>query len=225
VIIEPRYNGPEGSANGGWTCGLVAEHVTGPATVTLRVPPPLATPLEVVVDGRGAGWRAVRVTAPDGTVVAEAIPADVIGEPVKPVTYQEAVAASAGYPGFTAHPFPTCFVCGPHRPGRDGLGLYPGQLGDGRTAAPWRVPADVSTPMVWAALDCPGGWTVGVEARPYVLGRLSASINAVPAPGAECVVMGALEGSEGRKAFAQTTLYDSTGTVLANATATWIAIG
>ena len=46
----------------------------------------------------------------------------------------EAVAASATYPGFSAHPFPTCFVCGPERAEGDGLRLFPGRLPDGRTA-------------------------------------------------------------------------------------------
>ena len=50
MIIEPRFNGPAESGNGGYTAGLVAaaldaDHVG--AVVTLRVPPPLATPLQV----------------------------------------------------------------------------------------------------------------------------------------------------------------------------------
>jgi hypothetical protein len=53
--IERRYNGPAGSANGGYTCGLVARLVGGPcAEVTLRRPPPLGRPLRV---GRKDGGR------------------------------------------------------------------------------------------------------------------------------------------------------------------------
>jgi hypothetical protein len=224
MIIEARYNGPSGSGNGGWTCGLVASQVTGAAMVTLRVPPPLETELAVEVAGTAEAWTSVRLSAPDGSVVAEAVPARVDDGPVEPVGYQEAVAISAGYPGFQDHPFPTCFVCGPRRPEHDGLGLFPGRLDDGRTAAPWRVPADVTGPMVWASLDCPGGWAIDIQARPYVLGRLAARVDALPAPGDECVVMGELIRSEGRKAFVRTALYGPSGAVLAQADATWVAI-
>ncbi len=224
MIIETRYNGPAGSGNGGWTCGLVAAHVPGPATVTLRVPPPLDTELAVDVTGAGGSWTAVRVTDPDGILVAEAAPAIVDDAPVEAVALREAVAASAGYPGFADHPFPTCFVCGPRRPGDDGLRLFPGRLDDGRTATPWQVPADVSPAMVWASLDCPGGWAVDIQARPYVLGRLAARVDALPEPGDECVVMGALVRRDGRKAFVRTTLYHPSGAVLAQADATWLAI-
>lgn len=225
MIVEPRYNGPKDSGNGGWTCGLVGSHVRGPAEVTLRIPPPLATRLAVEIDGTPDRWTAVRVSAPDGTLVAEALPAGTEQPAVRPVGYPEAVAASAGYPGFEDHPFPTCFVCGPHRPDDDGLKLFPGRLPDGRTATGWLVPADVSEPMVWASLDCPGGWAVSVRGRPYVLGRLAVHVHAIPQPGQRCVVMGELTWAQGRKAFARTTLYGPGGAVLANARATWLAIG
>jgi hypothetical protein len=73
-------------------------------------------------------------------------------------------------------------------------------------------------------LDCPGGWSVGIEARPYVLGRMAAHVEAVPTPGSRCVVMGRLFASEGRKAQVATVLYAPDGTALAWAHATWIAI-
>lgn len=224
MIIESRYNGPKDSGNGGWTCGLVAGHVTGPAEVTLRVPPPLDTPLAVAVAGTAGDWTGLRVTAPDGTLVATATPVRLDHPPVPPVSRQEAAAASARYPGLVEHPFPTCFVCGTERPGADGLQLFAGPLGDGRTAAPWLVPVDVSPTMVWAALDCPGGWAIGAQARPYVLGRLAVRVDAVPRPGDECVVMGQLVRTEGRKAFVRSTLYGPDGTVLATGAATWLAI-
>src|SRR5439155_1527101 len=85
-------------------------------------------------------------------------------------SWEEAMAAAEHYPGFAAHPFPTCYACGPRRPPGDGLRLFPGRLPDGRTAAPWVVPEDIEPAVVWAALDCPGGWSIAVESRPYVLG-------------------------------------------------------
>lgn len=219
LVISSRYNGPPGSGNGGYTSGVVASYVDSPAIeVTLRRPPPLETALAVTRSTVG-----IRVLGPDGGVVADGVPAALAAdEPVPPVPYADAVDASAGYRGFAAHPFPTCFVCGPRRD--DGLRLFPGPLGDGRTATPWVVPDDVSPELVWASLDCPGGWSVPPEARPYVLGRLAVRLDALPAPGEECVVMGRMVGEDGRKAYAHTTLYAPNGAVLADARATWVAL-
>ncbi|HEY2795225.1 MAG TPA: hypothetical protein VGJ28_22885 [Micromonosporaceae bacterium] len=219
MIIEARYNGPPNSGNGGWTAGTVASLIDGSAVVTLRVPPPLEVPLSVHHEGTIA-----KVYAPDGTLVAETGPADVAREPLTSVGFERALEISASYPGFVSHPFPTCFVCGPEREPGDGMRLFTGRLPNGDTATPWHVPADVSEPMVWASLDCPGGWSVGIEARPYVLGRISAHIDGIPAAGDECVVMGRLLASAGRKADVAAVLFGPNGSALAWARATWIAI-
>jgi hypothetical protein len=144
---------------------------------------------------------------------------------VPPVDRAGAEAAARGYAGFDGHPFPGCYVCGPERPEGDGLRIFPGVLPDGRTAAPWTVPADVAAATVWAALDCPGGWAVLGRNRVYVLGRITASVAALPDPGATCVVVGAAEATEGRKATVRSTVYAADGAPLATALATWIAIG
>ncbi|MFC0503224.1 hypothetical protein [Micromonospora costi] len=215
--IESRYNGPPGSGNGGWSAGTFAAAVDGdgdgPVEVTLRRPPPLDTPL-ALVDGE--------VRDPAGLVVAEVRPTAAVDAVVPPVDLPTAVAASAAYPGLVDHPFPGCYVCGPRRP--DGLRIFPGRLPDGRTAAPFRVPAAVSGATVWAALDCPGGWAVIAPGRPYVLGRIAAQVDALPEPGDECVVTGVTVGVDGRKARVRTSLYGPDGTLLANARATWIAL-
>jgi hypothetical protein len=138
------------------------------------------------------------------------------------VPLAEATQASAAYPGFVEHPFPTCYVCGPRRD--DGLAIYPGPLPGGRTAAPWHVPDEVSPVSMWAALDCPGGWSVLAEGRPYVLGRMAAWVDRLPKPGDECVVMGAHVGGEGRRASVLSTVYGPDGALLATARATWVAI-
>lgn len=233
MIIPARFNGPPGSGNGGYTAGLVAAHLTdsaevaaavhlgGAVEVTLRRPPPLDTPLTVSA-GQGAAGDTVQVH--DGDALVASARADTGDRPdaVPAVPFAAAVEASAGYPGFTAHPFPTCFVCGPDR--TDGLALFPGPLPDGRTATPWLVPPDVSPVLLWAALDCPGGWSVLTEGRPYVLGRMTTRVDAVPAPGTQCVITGRHVASEGRKATVLSTLYGPGGDVLALAKATWIAV-
>ncbi|MCA2213446.1 hypothetical protein [Jidongwangia harbinensis] len=215
--IPARFNGPPGSGNGGWSAGAFAVAAgagTGgaPFQVTLRVPPPLDTELT-----RSGGT----VLAPDGTLVAEVEAGGDAGEPVPPVPVERARAAATAFPGFTAHPFPTCYVCGPERP--DGLRLFPGGLPDGRTAAPWSVPADVTVETMWAALDCPGGWSALHDGRTYLLGRITAAVDAVPPPGASCVVVGRLDAMVGRKATTSSTVYSADGTPLATARGTWIA--
>jgi hypothetical protein len=212
LIIAPRYNGPPRSANGGYTCGLLAELVGEPAEVTLRSPPPLDTPLRF--DGTRL-W--------DGaTLVAEAHRAHVHLDVPEPVEFVDAELASLNYPGFEEHEYATCFVCGPER--HDGLGLFAGAV-DGRElfAAPWVV-SEISRLLVWAALDCPGAIGVGWDGRGnWLLGRMAGEVHDVPEPGDRCVVVSWPLGRDGRKGFAGTALYRD-GELLARAHQTWIAL-
>jgi hypothetical protein len=211
--IDPRYNGPPGSGNGGYTCGLVAELVGGPAEVTLRLPPPLGAPL---------WWDGERLL--DGeAVVAEGRPAEVDVEPPPPVPFDEAEAASRRYPGFERHAFPTCFVCGPEREDGDGLRIFAAPV-DGRdvVAAPW-VPHEVSKALVWAALDCPGAIAVGWSGRgEWLLGRMTGRVDGVPRIGERCVVTARPLGRDGRKGYAATAAYGEDGRLLGVARQVWI---
>jgi hypothetical protein len=218
MIVPARFNGPPASGNGGWTCGRVAGALGGgPAEVTLRMPPPLDTPLSVA---RQAGT----VQVYDGAgLVAQARSVDeVAADPVPPVSPAEAAAAARAYPGFSRHPFPTCYACGPLRD--DGLRLFPGPLPDGRTAAPFTAPADASAETAWAALDCPGGWAVISDGRPYVLGRMAADVRAPLRPGERYVALGRCDDVAGRKAWVSTSLYDADGRLVGAARAVWIAL-
>jgi hypothetical protein len=210
--IDGRFNGPPDSANGGITCGLLAAYLDSPVVqVTLRKPPPVDTDLRVD-DGR----------LYDGDVlVAEAVPGTVDVTAPAAVGVSRAAGASSSYLGLLDHPFPTCFVCGPAR--SDGLGLTAGPVGDGVVAAAW-TPAESSSVMVWAALDCPGGWSADMPGRPMVLGRMACEIQALPDVGAPHVVQGWLLGGEGRKVYTGSALYDEGGRVLAVAQATWITL-
>lgn len=229
MLIEGRFNGPDGSGNGGHTAGLMAQALAPPAgtavQVTLRRPPPLDTELRTVRTDdplRLAVYAGQRLIAD-----AEPVPLDRLGEPVPPVSRAEAAAVADTYPGFVAHPFPRCYVCGPERAEGDGLRIFPGLLPSGGTAALWRVPPEATPATVWAALDCPGGWSVLAGAdRPYLLGRITAHVAGVPAPGSECVITGDVVATAGRKAEVRSALYraDSPGAPLAYALATWIAI-
>jgi hypothetical protein len=221
MLIPARFNGPPGSGNGGWSAATFATaagaRLGGPAfEVTLRVPPPLETSLS---------WAHGAVLAPDGTRVAEVAAVDGVGPAVAAASYGDALAAAAAYPGLVDHPFPGCYVCGPDRAEGDGLRIFPGRLPDGRTAAPWTAPTDVRAETMWAALDCPGGWAVLGAGRVYVLGRIAAAVEALPEPGAACVVVGVGDAAQGRKAQVRSTVYGPDGRALATARATWIAVG
>lgn len=226
LLVPRRFQGPDGSGNGGYVCGLLAARAgatvggTG-AVVTLRLPPPLDVPLAVVAEGDG-----MLALLHDGAVVAEAGRSRVEVDAVPPVDPGRARAAETGYAGLRSHPFPRCFVCGPLREPGDGMRLAPGPAGDGRTACTWTVAPDLAgrAELVWAALDCPGGWAAGIEGRPMVLGRMTARVAAVPAPGEVCVVVGRRTGGEGRKTWTTSTAYGADGRELGRAAATWIAV-
>lgn len=228
IVIPRRYRGPRASGNGGYTCGLVAGLLAAPAVeVTLRVPPPLDTPLRVEPDGDG-----VRILAGD-VLVAEAHAADPGLEPPTPPGYAEVARLAAARPDEVDHPFPGCFVCGTGREEGDALRLRPVPLGDGSVAAPWRVSEQLAGPgrlpreLAWAALDCPGGWAVQPDGSRgiSVLGRLTAHVHEPPSAGDECVVVGwPLPGGDERRRHAGTAIYRD-GALLAVGRAVWFLAG
>ena len=54
ITIDKRYCGPPNSANGGYVCGMLARAIGRSAEITLRAPPPLGRPLEIVTGADGA---------------------------------------------------------------------------------------------------------------------------------------------------------------------------
>ncbi len=213
LVIERRFRGPEDSGNGGYSAGLFARAFGGfDVEVTLRLPPPLGTPLDLDADGSVRHGEAV---------VAEVRPGNIPIAPPARVSWNEAVTAQA--PDLDS-PFPQCFVCG-HARGDDGLHIHAGPVeGRGVHAAPWTVRGETVGPeFVWAALDCPGAYATGAMGRgTVVLGQLTARVDRVPGPGEECVVVGWSLGSEGRKHAAGTALFTGSGELLGLARALWI---
>jgi hypothetical protein len=228
VVISMRFRGPANSGNGGYVCGLLARRLVGPVAVRLRVPPPLEREFHVEVTGQTARLM-------DGeTVVAEARPAQVDVTPPAARSFAEAEEASKSYEGFARHPFPQCFVCGPHRSPGDGMRIFPGRIGAGDiVAAPWtpdRSLAEgsdqVREEFMWAALDCTSAFAVWPESDEVaiVLGELEARIDGRVTPGESCVVVGWPLGVEGRKRFAGSAVYGGSGEVVGGARATWIEV-
>jgi hypothetical protein len=218
IVFDRRFRGPLTSANGGYAAGRLAELVASPVVeVTLRLPPPLERPLSVECDGDRT------LLLDDGTLVAEAVPAELTLEPPAPVSLAEAASASERSVVTWPDAFRQCFVCG-IREEHDGLEIRVGPVA-GREplhAAPW-IASQPSREVVWAAIDCPGAYAVGAEGRgEVVLGRMAARVLRVPDDGEPCVVVSWPLGTDGRKLYAGTALYAEDGELLALARQTWI---
>jgi hypothetical protein len=230
VTIPGRFNGPPSSANGGYTCGLVAGLVAAEeVSVSLRLPPPLDEPLRVVRDGEGVELR-------DGdALIAEGAPAQLMLDVPDAISPDEAAAASrAGHDHWCRpHPFPTCFVCGPAREPGDGMRVFPGELRDGMFAADWTPDESlddgtghVRSECVWAALDCPTSAPVANFATgpAMVVARLTARLGCSVNVGEPHAILAWPIAVEGRKRTAACALFDSGGRLLCASQALWIEL-
>jgi hypothetical protein len=227
ILIEPRFNGPPDSGNGGYVCGLIAVATGEGVNVRLHRPPPLEVPL--LVEPLGDGRWQVRDQA---DVVASAAATTIDLALPSPPTYLEALESSKHYAGFARHAFPTCFVCGPRRTPGDGLRIFPGRLPSGEGVAAGWLPDEsladhdgkVRAEFIWAALDCPGYFAAVPDGRTALLGELAVHIDRLVRAGDPCVVMGWPIASSGRKHRVGTALYDEDGIPIARGVATWIEI-
>jgi hypothetical protein len=230
LTIPAWFNGPPTSANGGYTCGRLAQLVGAEVVeASLRTPPPLDTPLEIVRDGE-------RVELRDGDrLVAEGGPSELLVDVPEPLPAGEVAAAVAdgGAVWAKEHPFPTCVVCGPAR--EDGLGIFPARLPgrDGMFGSAW-TPAEslgdghgwVRPELVWAALDCPTSAPVAnFDGGPaMVLASLTARIGCSVRVGEPHTILSWPLGEDGRKHWAAAALYDSDGVFTCAARALWIEL-
>jgi len=227
ITIAPRFNGPPGSGNGGYVCGLMAREIPGASEATLRAPPPLGAPLTLTQRDDGT------VTLHDGeALLGEARPATLDLAPPPAPSLAEAEAASRRYIGHHDHRYPTCFTCGTGRPTHDGLALFTGAVaGRDMVACTWTPSADlvdasghVEPHFIHAALDCPTYWALPRAGEmAALLARLTASIDGpLPRLGDTLVVAAWPLACEGRKHRAAAALYTSAGAVIARAEALWI---
>ncbi len=234
LTIPSRFCGPPGSGNGGYVCGRIAAYLDGQTTVTLRRPPPLATPMAVEWDVEDL----VRVYH-GRTLIAEATPSP--GSPALeipgPVSMAEARAV-AGRARYYSDPFfPSCFVCGTGRQPADGLQIFPGPMaGSLLWAAPWTPDPSICDAngrvwpeVVWAALDCPSGIAAAeasdlAQDTAVLLGQMTASVAALPVAGGQYRVIAWPGGRDGRKLTARSALLGPDGQVLAAAGAVWLIV-
>jgi hypothetical protein len=230
LIIDPRYNGPHTSGNGGWVAGSLARLLgTESVSVSLRAPAPLAIPMSV-------RWRddGSVTLENDGTLIAEAGLAPLALDVPKAPDPDEAEAAGALARTVGAQaantPYAHCFSCSSTR--RDGLRIVPGPVGnDGIVATNWTPPwpADagdsLSVEATWSALDCSAGfaWMHRLAAgTPIVTARMTAVIDQPLQAGRQYMVIGWPIAQEGRKLHAGTAIFDATGEIQARSRQLWL---
>ncbi|HEY8057155.1 MAG TPA: hypothetical protein VID94_00320 [Acidimicrobiales bacterium] len=219
ITIAARYEGPPGTANGGYVAGLLAASFGPSARVRLEAAVPLASPLLLTARDDEA-WLSV---GDQRVAVAHADPGP--AAPVDGVSFavaERAVAADAA-----DHPFPGCFVCGPAS--IDGLHLYPGRVDNGSTVATtWRPDPEGAgldaERLMWAALDCPAGIAAMEPGVSAVLGTMTSRIARPVIAGETLVVVGRRLALDGRKLFAASALFAADGDAVGWSESVWIVV-
>lgn len=227
--IAARFNGPPGSANGGYTAGTLGMLVGEPAEVTLRKPPAMEKEMTIRHGERGLSLydgKTLIANARVGVLDIEAPPA--------PTDEQVKAAEASFWESRKDYGFTTCFVCGPDREHNDGMRIFPARIGEQELVAAHWTPTDnladedgvVDPRVVWAALDCPtffGGALRG-SARQSVLGRMTADLKEPVHAGHTYTVIGWPIAQRGRITIGASAIYDADGVLCAISQGTWMAI-
>ena len=232
MVIARRFHGPKDSGNGGYVAGRLAALVGGTAEITLRAPPPLDRPLDLVSEGDAIELR-------DGdTLLAVVSPASLdLDVPSLPPDALIADAAARGGSGDESD-FHQCFVCGRGRAPGDGLrvwaGRLPGDDGDmGVSVARWTPDPALAGPdgylpdeFLWGALDCPGAVAVMREddERTVLTGRMTGRVEGRLRAGETATVLAWPIAADGRKLTSGTAVVDAAGRICARALTLWIVL-
>ncbi|UTW55565.1 hypothetical protein [Kordiimonas sp. SCSIO 12610] len=223
VIIARRFNGPPSSGNGGYVSGLVGAHIKGAAEVSLRLPPPLDTAMEISRNEDGVILHTGETIYGVGK---SAIPDLEVPSLSHGLTYDD-------HPSDVKfQPFDTCFVCGDARTLGDGLCIHAKPITgyDGHVGANWKLHkslADkdgfVDPVYIWSALDCPG-YAACAYGEPALLARMTTKITAKIKCEGTAFVMGWSKGASGRKRFCGTAIYDQDCNLIAASSALWVVV-
>ncbi|PJZ24875.1 hypothetical protein CH352_11920 [Leptospira hartskeerlii] len=190
TVLSQRFCGPPKTGNGGFTAGILVEAVrTNAAEIRLLNPTPVETSIIIESEKgqRGAIYDdSKKVLATLKSITYEDFPEYKL--PLVP-DLDDTKKISAFYPGFTTHPFPTCFVCGPKREISDGMRIFvgpaPEQIGfENLMAGHWLPDETVASEnglvrdaAIWGALDCPGGFSAVLdEPQLIVLSKIRGKI-------------------------------------------------
>lgn len=195
IEIDQKYNGPNVSANGGYTCGTMAAKLEKGRAHSMRLmaPPPLNQPLTLAWDdssdsGSCNGGNSVELLL-DGKAIGEGrvVDADLTNLPRPVCPDDDAVRAAAENAYDSSFDFLRhCYVCGPDRK-ECGMHIHPGPLADddSQVACFWQTKdhhRDVNSPQgyvdereIWSALDCPGYFACA-QGEPALLGSMTGQI-------------------------------------------------
>ncbi|TGM34002.1 hypothetical protein EHQ92_17870 [Leptospira biflexa] len=189
--INEKYCGPPMSGNGGYIAGIIANQIqNNAAVVKIKAPAPLNQTLFFSNDFESS--RIKLIIKESNILIAEGqedkdFYLDVPEFNAKSI--EEIRNPIQAYLGFKKHPFSTCFVCGTERKAKDGMRIFPAKISDqskfnhlhGSFWNPWKELGDsrgkIFNEIVWAALDCPGGFAVSfLDPRMIVLVKLRARL-------------------------------------------------
>lgn len=225
VSIPGRFRGPASSGQGGYSAGVAASFIDGPAHVRLRRPPPLDRQLSVetgtddvsILDGE------------DVVLIARSSTLDVMQPPDQ--AELSAVFERGTQPAPDWHMAPTCFVCGTEV----SLGMHPTRMDQFPLWATVWIPeqqigaANLSSEIVWAVLDCPAGWATNDSKRPKrnffpALADMTAEIIHPIPLGRPVAVLGWMTSDGERRIECESAVIDESGTVLARASLSQAAV-
>ncbi|MFI6943282.1 hypothetical protein ACIBI4_28795 [Streptomyces sp. NPDC050418] len=244
LTIAPHVTGYPGVAFGGYVAGLLAARSdAAEVRVDFRAAVPVGTGLLVAggaSEGTGAqppvdGAVVIRDAA--GTDLAVATPAPLTLDAPEPPTWAQAEkGAAAQVRSLRRNPPPVmdCYGCGPDVSPGQGLKLLPGRVEDrpDLLAGAWIPEKELAGPdgvlppeIVWAALDCPGGWTairLGRMPLGGVTARLTGTQLAPVRAGEPHISYAWMLGAEGRKTTVGVAVATAEGELCALAEALWI---
>lgn len=225
VSIAGRFRGPANSGQGGYSAGIAASFIDGPAHVRLRRPPPLDRQLSVESGPDG-------VSILDGGDVVLVARSSMLKATQPPDEAQLSAVFERGHQQAPEwHMAPTCFVCGTP----DSLGMHPTRMDQFPLwATVWtperRVGEDSLAPeIVWAVLDCPAGWATSDSKRPKrsffpALAEMTVEIVHPVPMGSPVAVLGWMTTDGERRIDCESAVIDESGTVLARASLSQAAV-
>ncbi|NGO76716.1 hypothetical protein G6045_13710 [Streptomyces sp. YC504] len=234
LTLPAHVTGYPGVAFGGYVAGLLAAR-TGAKQVRVdfRAAVPVATGI-VLADGPGGG---AEIRDRTGAVLAAAAPAELTLEAPEPPSWAEAEEGAARQLRSLRRnppPIADCYGCGPDVASGRGLKLLPGRV-EGRPevlAGAWVPEPELAGPdgtlppeIVWAALDCPGGWTgirIGRMPEGGVTARLTGTQLLPVRAGERHISYAWLLHREGRKTTVGVALTTAEGELCALGEALWI---
>ena len=232
--LATQFCGPPHSGNGGYFCGLIAEHFTQPLSIRLKAPPPLNTRLTIEGDDHNAEVMA----GPQTIASLKFVHAPPEASP--PIALEDArnISDEGLQNSRVNHPFPNCFVCGPKRQTQDGMRIFTGPSQNKTLyAAHWYAEpcwssdgTYIDTRFIWAAMDCPSsGPAFATTLDPhsqiaYVLGTLELHIEHKPKIRNHYIITCTLDEDNGKVYKTRVSLYDEEHKLHARGAAVWVQV-